>query len=88
MKRLTYLLMALILLGILSNRAIAATDEQLGNKAEANEKKEKAENKEKTEPPNKDTEKSDKEKENDEKYTVHKTGEGHGGVPTSGGYKP
>jgi hypothetical protein len=27
-------------------------------------------------------------KENDENYTVHTTGEGHGGVPTSGGFKP
>jgi hypothetical protein len=33
-------------------------------------------------------EKSDKQKERDENYTVHKTGEGHGGVPTSGGFKP
>lgn len=31
---------------------------------------------------------SDKQKERDENYTVHKTGEGHGGVPTSGGFKP
>lgn len=38
--------------------------------------------------PSKDTEKSDKQKERDENYTVHKTGEGHGGVPTSGGFKP
>lgn len=25
---------------------------------------------------------------NDENYTVHNTGEGYGGVPTSGGFKP
>jgi len=25
---------------------------------------------------------------NDENYTVHTTGEGYGGVPTSGGFKP
>jgi len=30
----------------------------------------------------------DKQKERDENYTVHKTGEGLGGVPTSGGFKP
>lgn len=24
----------------------------------------------------------------DEEFTVHKTGEGHGGIPTSGGFEP
>ena len=30
----------------------------------------------------------DKQKARDENYTVHTTGEGYGGVPTSGGFKP
>ena len=38
--------------------------------------------------PSKDTEKSDKQKQTDENFTVHTTGEGHGGVPTSGGFPP
>ena len=85
MKKLNYLLLAFILFWVLGNQALAVTDEQLGNRADSIEKKEKTE---KTEQPSKDTEKSDKQKEKDENYTVHKTGEGHGEVPTSGGFKP
>lgn len=88
MKRVTCFLLAFISFWVLGNQALAVTDEQLGNKADSIEKKAKTEKKEKTEQSSKDTEKSDEQKKRDENYTVHKTGEGHGGVPTSGGFKP
>ena len=82
-----YLLLASLLLWAFCNPILAVTDEQLGNKAAATEKKtEKKENTEKKE--KKEPEKSAEQKKRDEDFTVHKTGEGHGGEPTSGGFKP
>lgn len=85
MNRLMCLPLAFVLCLVLGNQAFAVTDEQLGNKAESAEKKEKTEKKEQ---PSKDKEENDKQKKSDEDFTVHKTGEGHGGVPTSGAYPP